>query len=867
MRLVVPARKRWAFALAIVGWLSFGAELLSQPLTVGEDEGVTGFGLALRKLSKTASILYVTAHPDDENNALLVRLSRGEGYRVGLLALTRGEGGQNEIGSELEDDLALLRTEELAAVHRFDGVRQFFTRARDFGYSFSVEETFQKWGREEILSDIVRVIRLFRPTVVVTLNPSGPGGGQHHQASAQLALEACRLAGDATRFPEQIREGLRPWRPFRVFHAPGAGMGQGGFAGDVVVSVGDFDPLLGESWAEFGARARSRHLSQGMLTPADPEPLSSHFVLATSRVESTRLQNGFFDQIPVGLEALEQFDPALGSAVTLLDGYVSWAQQSYERSEWSEAVKAVGTALGYVRQVRASTLQPDAVFLLDRKEEDLVGALERGVFLYADALLENSEDSYVTPGEEIRVGVRCLARASVPFNVEDIRLETPDGWHVLPENVGGNSRQFVVQVPEGAELSGPYWEKEEGADRNRPREGFAGIEPEASPPVTAVLRYRVFDVSATVRRPLQYRWVDSRTGEERRRAVEVVPRIGVQAEPPLIVRPQASLKPVELEVRVTNWTRRRSPVSVRLEGAAGWTVQPKEYRMELGPEGGSRLCVFQLSPSAQGGSAESGLRATVQEGDRSYSVGIREIVYPHIEGRVRPVQASVELKGIPVEIPEGMRIGYVEGVGDSVGRFTERLGIDVTYLGERDLAERDLSAFDAVVIGIRALLVRRDLVDNFGRLLEYVYQGGNLVVQYHKYEFLTGKFSPYPVSIRQPHDRVTVEDSPVTLLLPEHPLLQRPNRIREEDWGGWVQERGLYFLGEWDEHFQPLLELRDPWPYNSEPKRGALLVAPYGRGSYIYTGLAFFRQLPAGVPGAYRLWVNLLSYGRTRRVP
>lgn len=832
---------------------------------IPEDEGVTGFGLALRKLPKTASVLYITAHPDDENNALLVRLSRGEGFRVGLLTLTRGEGGQNEIGPELGDDLGVLRTQELEAVHRFDGVEQFFSRARDFGYSFSVEETFQKWGRREILGDIVRVIRLFRPSVVITLQASGPGGGQHHQASAQLAVEACRLAGDPAEFPEQLTEGLRPWRPYRVFQMPGRGMGGGGHAGDVVLALGEYDPLLGETWVEFGARARGQHLSQGMAVLPEPDPLTLRLALVSSWIDATRLRTSLFDQMRVGLDALTEYDPSLDSAVTLLDGYVAWAQESFRRSDWESALRGVLTGLEYVRRVRSSTSHPEAVFLLDRKEEDFLEAVEKGSFLFADALIESSQDAFVTPGETFQVRVRCLGRTEVPLSLEGVDLLTPVGWGVEQENVGGDTWRFQVHVPEDAAPSSPFWTAE-SEGRNRVEEGFSGIEADRPPVVRARIRYRVADVPAAVERPVEFRWFDRRLARERRRRIEVAPRVSASVQPRLIIFRPGVAASREVEVRVSNWRMEPAEVVIRWEGEGILRTEPREARLSLGPEGGNRVVTFRLFPDPRRRPGQPVVARVMLDGATTVpALEVRDIAYPHVEGRLVARPAEVTLVPVDAVVPRGLEVGYIMGVGDQVAEATRQLGANVTLLDERELAEGDLSRFDAIVVGIRALLVRRDLADNFDRVLEYVRTGGHLVVQYHKYELLNGSFAPYPFTIHRPHDRVTVEDSPVEVLVPSHPLLNRPNRIRPADWDGWVQERGLYFWGSWDERYLPLLELRDPWPYNAEPKRGALLVTEYGSGTYVYTGLAFFRQLPAGVPGAYRLWANLVSLGRVRR--
>jgi hypothetical protein len=750
------------------------------------------------------------------------------------------------------------------AVHRYDDVKQFFTRAYEFGYSFSVEETLQKWNRRENLRDIVRVIREFRPFVVLTMNPAGTGGGQHHQASAQLAAEAFRLAGDPSQFPEQLEEGLRPWRPYRLFQSPGVGLSfsQSTF-GDVRIDLGEYDPLLGESYAEFGARARSRHRSQGMNALPHPGPVSASFILAYSNVSSSQLEDSFFDQIDVSIQALATMDPSLESSVILLEGYIDWARDAFSRSDYQSAVKAIMTGLDLVRQMRASTDHPDARFLLLEKEKDFLDAASKGHFFSFDVLATDVVDGNVVPGEEFEILVRLLNRSFVEIQTKSVELLTPPDWGVRLDRSTDSSTYFRVQVPEDAEPSQPFWfHPDTTRDRYEIRPGFNGTEAFPPPLITARVVYQSSGIDAIVEKSAQRRWFDPAIGGERRAEIKVVPRFAVALDPSISIIPAQKFGSSRLRATVTNHSKTPATVQLTMQVPAGWSVSPRSATMSFSSENQSRAQWFAVRPQAgvREGNYEVETIATTPEG--TYSSGFLMISYPHIQTRHYYVPARTRMPVIAVNLPANLRVGYIMGVGDEVGLATEQLGASVAYLTEEDLASGDLSRFDTIVTGIRAYLNRDDLIANNNRLLDYVKSGGNLVVQYNKYEFLRDQFAPYPLSINRPHDRVTVEDSRVRLLQPLHPIFNHPNKIQHPDWDGWVQERGLYFLRDWADQYTPLLELQDPWAYNNSPKRGSLVVARHGKGHYIYTGLAFFRQLPAGVPGAYRLWANIISFGR-----
>ncbi len=854
----------------LVGNVAAGVTVLSlvagtvaaQLPELDEDQGISGYGLALRKLPTVGSVLYITAHPDDEDNALLVKLSRGDGLRVGLLTLTRGDGGQNEIGPELFEALGVLRTEELAAVHRYDGAQQFFSRAFEFGFSYSVEETFEKWDREATLGDVVKVIREFRPTVILALNPEGEGGGQHHQASARLAAEAFFAAADPHRFEDQLAAGLRPWQALRLFHARWVGMGSGG-GGQVEIALDRYDPLLGETWAEFGARARGNHRSQGMNILPQPGPYRSRWTLAGNYTQSVP-RSDLLEGIQHDLKILAELDPSLESSVTLLESYVDWALEAFNRGDYPASVKAVMTALATVRQMREATAQEEVRFLLAHKEGDLLQAARKGHFTYCDAIAVGTSDGVVVPGETIQVRVRYQNRSQNPVEILSVDLRTPPGWMLEPA-ASGHPDEFKVTVPATAAYSGPYWYRSNPAvDRYEVLPGFSGSEENAPPPLFGVVRYRSYGVEAEVVEPVRFRWFDAAFGTERRRELTIVPPFGASLSPALAVVRLDSPGPRQFKVSVRN--RRAAPgeATLRLRVPVGWRVSPPSVQLDFQWENEVQSREFTVFPPAAPVGGTVSVTALVEWDGQVFETGIREISYSHIQPRVMQEPAESRIVVMDVSVPPGLRVGYIEGVGDDVAEATEQLGVELTYLTERDLMAGDLGRFDVIVTGVRAYLARPDLVSNNRRLLDYVARGGHLVVQYNKYEFVERQFAPYPVNISRPHDRVTVEDSPVRVLEPNHPVFRYPNRIGPDDFAGWVQERGLYFLGEWDSHYQPLLELQDPWPYNADPKRGALVYTRFGEGTYVYTGLAFFRQLPAGVPGAFRLWANLLSLRKTK---
>ena len=838
--------------------------------TVQEDQGVTGFGLALRKLGTVGSVLYVTAHPDDENNALLVKLSRGQGFRTGLLTLTRGDGGQNEIGPELFEALGVLRTQELMTIHRYDGAEQFFTRAFEFGYSFSVEETLEKWGEEEILRDMVHVIRSFRPQVMISLSPEGTGGGQHHQTSARLAAKAFRLAADPNRFPDQLGDELRPWQALRLFQTSLPGQKKSKDPSEIVtvaVDLGTYDRLLGESFAEFGARARGNHRCQGMNVLPDPSPSMALLRLADQVLDLKPTGASLFEDLDLSLRSISVHDSKLKDGLGQLEKLVSKSQEAYRHSNYSAATETLSQGLELVRKLKGSTKHPEARFLLESKQSDFVLALEKGHFLYFDSILVDKRDGTLVPGEEFEVATRFRAPEGSSLSMDRVYLLQDsqvfgDSTRLEDSRESSGSIRSKMTVPPDSEPTQPYWYRSDPAiNRFSTQEGFQGTEAVSPPFLKARLEFRSGGVPVVVERPVRYRWFDAELGRARESEIQIVPELSVVLKPTVRIVAPGKTREKEFQVTVRNNRPGKIQARVFLEISPDWAPDPLVHQLQFNQENESIAVIFRVRVPEGVEPGEYPVQARAESGGETYSLGYQVIDYHHIQTRHLYRPAKAVIKAFPLNLPR-IKVGYIMGVGDEVGKATEELGLEVTYLDRESLAVGDLGAFDVIVTGVRAYLNREDLRAFNHRLLQYVSDGGHLVVQYNKYEFNQAQYGPYPSKIDRPHDRVTDEDSPIRILEPDHPIFVSPNKLTDEDWQGWVQERGLYFWGEWDPQYQPLLELQDPWRYNREAKRGSLLIAQYGTGTYVYTGLSLFRQLPAGVPGAFRLWVNLLSLGQ-----
>ena len=823
-------------------------------------------GLALRRLNTAATFMMITAHPDDENNSVLARVSQGLGARTVVATLTHGEGGQNEIGPELFEALSVLRSEELLAAHRTDGAEQYFSRAVDFGYSFSVDETFEKWNKDIITGDAVRLIRTIRPDVIVAMSPRGTGGGQHHQASALIARDAFRAAADSSRYPDQIKDGLKPWQPKKFyFMASWGARGEPTPAGKVLLSVPTeiYDPLLGRTYADAGSEARSMHKCQGfgqlLVLPGDAGMPRYELVDAAEPSMVGREESSFFEGLDVSVDGLTQYDKTVGPAAAGIAGAAHAAQEAFDRGEDAAVVKALVAGLGEVRAVRARKPLFDAEFRLAQKERQFEDALLMAHALRIETL---SNDGVVVAGQPIQARVIVADRSGLPASVKSVTFAGVSFAESAPQCAGDLSKGQRVDCTGNAAISAKaattdiYWERRSDSARYDFAPGVPFGVPFPASPFRASITLDLSGAEVTVDQPLQYRYEGNIFSGEKRMELSVVPRLAVNLTPEVALIPLQS-RARELTVTVVNGARAAASGQVRVVAPAGWSVKPASAPLSFAREDEAQTAKFTVTAPPGVKPGDYRVSAVADLDGMQYDKGYQVVEYPHTHRRQLIHQAQSTLKVLDVKVAPRLTVGYIMGVGDQVPLAIEQIGAQVVMLGPDDLASGNLARFDAIVTGVRAYERRPDLRAHNQRLLEYARQGGTVIVQYNKFEFNEAQYGPFPAKVSS--GRVTDENSPVKVLVPDHPVFNRPNKIGPSDWSGWVQERGLYFLGERDPQYNDLVELEDPFEYNKGVKRGALVEARVGNGRWIYLGLGLWRQLPAGTPGAYALMANLVS--------
>ena len=863
------------------------------------DRGAAGVWHRIRKLATTASILHVTAHPDDEHSGMLTLASRGWGARTALLSLNRGEAGANAIGPELFDALGLIRTRELVLSGRYYGLDDlYFTTAVDYGYSKSVEEAFRSWDREAVLEDMVRIIRLNRPLVVVSRFHGSPRDGHgHHHAAGLLTPEAVAAAADPERFPEQItREGLRPWQVLRVF--------RGGVRVDEPyhVAIGDaYSPSLGMShqrWASMGLSLQRSQTSGRVRAGGSRVYRYDRLEPQDSALDPDSIASDFFTGLDTSLPGLpqllgEEVGSEVGEALVELHGIVDGVVADFDFNAPERSVPELLRGHALLRDLTGGTrVTPEVGFRLAVKQRQFEDAIFAAAGVEVQAVLE-SGGAVVVPGEEVNAVIRIesplpgrerahyvgVVHGRDTLNAMTIRWEQIRGTGGARTAAGGpqqatrtahvSENPLQIRIPSDRILAGPYFARSGLAENHYQVEDSTDLHlPWRMTGLRAVVDLEGMGTTLARTVPVSGSVAQLPYGSVARR-VEVLPALSVGVTPGVRVVPARGgrevaprAEPVDVVVRL----EANSPdisAEAEFELPAGWTATPTSIQHDFRSRGEVIEAPFTVQPPADwSGDAAVGVVARLV-GDtdsrtgnaREYRAGWQVIDHRDLPLARLSIPARATIRSVDVAPLDGLSVGYAMGVGDEVPAAIAALGASVTMLGEADLTGGDLDDFDAIVVGTRAYAVRRDLIDNNQRLLDYARRGGNLVVLYQTQEFVPSEMAPYPASLPRGAEEVSEEDAPVELLVPDHPLLASPNRISPSDFDGWLEQRGSKFFAAWDEAYTPLVETHDT---GQDPQRGVWLTADIGDGRYSYVALALHRQLPYGVPGAYRILSNVL---------
>ena len=833
MNVTLTTSARWAFNCALLG--SCALVDLTGSSRAAEPPAAAAILQDLRSFREMGTVLHLAAHPDDENTQLITYLVRGRSYRTGYLSITRGDGGQNEIGPEFDEKLGVARTQELMAARRLDGGRQFFTRAIDFGFSKTPEETLRFWDREQVLADVVRVIRTFRPDVIVTRFPVPPGSGGHghHTASAILAVDAFKIAGDPKAFPEQVAQGLKPWQPKRVlWNGGGGGAAVGGST--IRVDIGGNDPVTGEPFSAIAGRSRAMHKTQGFgnFGGGGGGANVQSFTLLAGEPATNDLMDGVdltWGRVPGG-----------GEIGRLTDEVIT-------QFKADDAAASVPALLAIRAKLAALPSDP----VVEDKRQQLDRILKNCLGLSVETTVPDPE---IAPGETVKLHHVASVKSSVPVRWVSVRYpilkgEVPTGMALRTNEATHSAAQTI---PANTPPTQPYWLREAGASGIFRVDDAKLISRPENPPAFPV--DFVFEVGGQTLIVADEPVTTKGSGQLRHLAV--VSPVALSFGSAVALFKPGAQKTVDVEI-----TAARSAVEgqLRLQTPAGWSVsQQQAFKL---PKAGARTKVV-FTVTAPTKAASGSILAVAEIGGARFSNQRVEIRYDHIPLQLLQPPAKLKVAAFDCAI-RGKAVGYLPGAGDDTVASLQQLGYTVTTLAGADLTPEKLRGLDAVVIGVRAFNERNDLAANLPGLFGYVEGGGNVIVQYNRPTGLkTQRLGPYPLSIagNAPQWRVTDETVPVTFLAPEHAALTTPNRITAADFEGWVQERGAYFPSSFDvEHYTPLLAMSDP---GEPPLQSSVLVAQHGKGYFVYTGLAFFRQLPAGVPGAYRLFANLVSLGK-----
>ncbi|HEX9651438.1 MAG TPA: PIG-L family deacetylase [Cyclobacteriaceae bacterium] len=794
----------------------------------------------IKKLNVLGNVLYIAAHPDDENTRLIGYLANERLFNTAYLSMTRGDGGQNLVGPEISELLGIIRTQELLAARRTDGSEQFFTRANDFGYSKSADETLQIWDREKILSDIIWVIRNFQPDVIITRFPPDERAGHgQHESSTILAEEAFDLAKEINAFPEQLRY-TSVWQPARLLWNTGRFWSQNvndSDPGVISINTGEYNPYLGKSYPEIAATSRSMHKSQGFGSSGLRGEAIEYLISKKGSAANEDLMDGIdysWNRVKGGLRIKARVDKAISS---------------YNVSNPSESVPQL-------LEIRRELLKLEDAFWRERKIKEINDLIKHCMGLYLEM---KSQEPMLTHGDSLKIGVEAINRSQIEAVFSEIHIPSIGISAKVNKSMNYNNRieeQLSAIIPTTLATTQPYWLIENGTlGVYRVDDQQLVGKPENNPAIVGEFTVSIAGENMKFSTPVIYKWTDPVKGELYR-PLSITPPAFVEIEQKVLMFPNDKPKDVQVRVKSARETIRGELI---LQVPDGWKVSPASRIVEINSKGEEKVYDFIILPPKDQQIAEVKPIINIDDGTSSNKKLIT-IEYDHLPTQILFPESSSKIVRVEIE-RMGDRVGYIMGAGDEIPESLEQIGYSVWKMMDDEVTPENLKQLDAVILGVRVLNTNDRIRFQMPALLGYVKNGGTLVVQYNTTGRLkTNEFSPYPLRISR--DRVAEENAQVEILLPDHPALTTPNKISQSDFEGWVQERGLYFPNEWSEEYDALLSSHDQ---GEDPKNGGLLVAKYGEGYYVYSGYAWFRELPAGVPGAYRLFTNLISLGQKEK--
>ncbi len=865
------------------------ATLSSQP--IAQDAGAVGAWQKIQKLKTTASVLHGTAHPDDEHGGVLAKLSRGDGALVILLTLTRGESGDNAIGPQLFDALGLMRTDELLTADKYYGVdEQYFSTMIDYGFSKRLDETTEKWGLDNAFRDVVRVIRMTRPWIVISrFQGNARDGHGNHSAAGVLSQQASEAAGDASRFPEQIAGGLRPWSPMKVYI--------GGVRAEenwtVRVDTGEYNPVLGDSYANIASLGLSFQRSQngGRYIPSTG-PSYSYYTRTASRVTAPDKENSVFDGIDTSyaglFKVLGRTAPGVDSTLAGIDAAVARAMSTFKFTDPASAVPALAEGLRLTREVAEKPgTDPDVLDVLRIKDWQFQDAISAALGLEVSAFADLDPKrpaetggggggrgmvatmAAPTPGQTFGVTVRVTNRGTRPIRLRnDPELREAHGYTVKPVSRQSTldlqpsiTSSFTVAIADDAPISTkPYFSRAAFTENRYTLSDPSSFgRPFSPPPLVAIAKYTVEGVEIEMTEVVKRREPNLPYGFVIR-DVRTVPRIALTVSPMTAVVPLSSTtRTVDLDVTVMHNASAPTNGQVSLTLPAGWTSTPPQHVFAFQRAGERTTYRFKVAAKTVDLQIRDVVAVATADG-KQYKEGYELIEPRDLEARYLYRPSIARVRGVDVQVVPNLKVGYVMGIGDQVPLGLQQLGAAVTLLTERDLATGDLSPYDAIVTGTRAYAVREDLKTYNKRLLDYVKAGGNMIVLYNTFELVPNEFAPFHGELLASAEEVSEEDSPITILAPTEQALNWPNKITLADFEGWVEQRGSKFFTTWDKSYTPMISTFDK---GQPPQSGGWLTAKYGKGRWTYFAYALHRQLPYGVPGAFRITANLLAMGKT----